>query len=251
MRFNTFARLLIALLLLSGCNKDQSIDEVAYNHRSAVGTSAADIVSGGHYKTLLIEFQYMSGAKPTTETIDQLTEMVVEVVDKPNGIRVVQTGIQPTSQTAYSLSELRGIEDSYRTQFTSGDTMAIYFLFVDGQYNSGGANTVLGIAHRNTSMVVFRGAIDEYSGGFGQPSLELLETSVTNHEFGHILGLVANHIDMVTPHQDSQNGHHCDNEDCLMYWAVETGDFVSNLVGMSAAPGLDKNCLDDIEALRN
>jgi hypothetical protein len=76
----------------------------------------------------------------------------------------------------------------------------------------------------------------------------LLEATVLNHEFAHLLGLVNNGTPMQTDHQDEAHGHHCDNEDYLMYWTVETSDALSNLIGNSNPPPLGTDCQTDIEA---
>lgn len=75
----------------------------------------------------------------------------------------------------------------------------------------------------------------------------MVEQSVMKHEVGHILGLVNLGAPMQTNHQDAEHGKHCINENCLMYWATETGNFISNLTG-SSPPQLDANCIADLRA---
>jgi hypothetical protein len=53
--------------------------------------------------------------------------------------------------------------------------------------------------------------------------------------------------DMQTEHQDEQNGHHCDNENCLMYYAMERSDLISQFFDESVAE-LDANCIADLQA---
>ncbi|HEY9116389.1 MAG TPA: peptidase, partial [Roseivirga sp.] len=109
-------------------------------------------------------------------------------------------------------------------------------------------SNVLGVSHRNTSMVIFQKRIEELSGGVGQVSTSLLTSSVMGHEFAHILGLVNIGSPMQNAHQDDANGAHCDNQDCLMYFAVENSSGLSDLLGMSSPPPLDANCLADLSA---
>ena len=81
----------------------------------------------------------------------------------------------------------------------------------------------------------------------GQPSRELVESSVIQYEIGHILGLVNTGTEMVEDHQDEENGHHCTDDDCLMYYAIESADMISNILGGSI-PDLDEKCKQDLRA---
>jgi hypothetical protein len=104
---------------------------------------------------------------------------------------------------------------------------------------------VLGVAYGASSMVIFDASIGKYAGGFGQPSKTSLESAVSMHEIGHILGLVNNGSDMVTDHEDKTNVRHCSNKDCLMYYQAETSDMLSNFLGN--IPSLDSNCIKDLQ----
>ena len=72
-----------------------------------------------------------------------------------------------------------------------------------------------------------------------------LESAVLMHEFGHVLGLVNNGTPMTQNHE-GESGH-CDNEDCLMFYAAETGDMLA-ILGGGSIPTLDEQCLDDLQA---
>jgi hypothetical protein len=96
-------------------------------------------------------------------------------------------------------------------------------------------------------MVIFEKTIREFSGGLGKPSATTLETTVSLHEFGHILGLTNNGTPMQSAHQDEPNGKHCNNKDCLMYWAVENSNIISTLTGGNI-PQLDAQCVADLKA---
>ena len=211
-----------------------------------VGSSANDLLSSSNYTTLQVEIQYAAGFAPPQGSVDYLRNFLSNRLNKSGSIVVNMTQIDAAGQTAYSLAELRSIEDESRTQFTRGSTLAVYFFFADGNYSSN--SNVLGIAHRNTSMVLFQKRIEEVSGGVGQVSTQMLTSTVLVHEFSHILGLVNTGSDMQTDHQDTANGSHCDNENCLMYYAVESAAGLDALFGMSSPPDLDANCLADLQA---
>jgi hypothetical protein len=143
---------------------------------------------------------------------------------------------------------VQAVEDANRKYFSSGDQLAAYFLFVDGNSaEDTGSFQILGQAHRNTSMVLYEKTVQALSGGLGKPSTATLESTILLHEFGHILGLVNVGTPMQSQHQDTANGHHCSSTHCLMYYAVDTSDFLSNLLGGSI-PSLDAGCLQDLKA---
>ena len=214
-------------------------------NKGAVGESSNDLLSGENYASLYVEIQYAAGFEPPSQSIDYLRSFLENHLNKPGGIQVETTEVQGLGQASYSSADLRNFEDNNRTKFTEDGRLAVYFFFADGNYTN---ENVLGIAYRNTSMVLFQKRIKELSGGFGQASTELLTSSVMAHEMGHIMGLVNVGTDMQTPHQDEANGKHCDVEECLMYYAVESAAGISDLLGMSQPPAFDDLCLADLRA---
>ncbi len=123
--------------------------------------------------------------------------------------------------------------------------MAVNILYTNGQY-TGSANT-LGIAYRNTSIALFGKTIHDNSGGVGQTSRTKLEATVLEHEIGHLLGLVDLGSSMQVDHKDSSNGNHCNNKNCLMYYASETTDILGFII-TGSIPQLDTNCKADLKA---
>ena len=115
---------------------------------------------------------------------------------------------------------------------------------LDGEFEN---PNVLGFAYFNTSMALLGGTIENNSDGFNQPSKETVESAVLQHEFGHILGLVDNGTPAIQDHKDEANGAHCDEESCLMYYAVQTTNFMNNLTGGNI-PELDAQCIQDLQA---
>jgi len=138
------------------------------------------------------------------------------------------------------------VESDKRTLFNTATELTVFAFVADGDYADN--SNVLGVAYKTTSVALFGKKINSISGGVGQPSRAILETTVLNHEFGHIMGLVNAGTTPQTNHQDVVHGRHCDVDTCLMFWAAETGDIVSNLIGLSEAPGLDSQCIADLKA---
>jgi len=219
----------------------------SYTHDRAPGASAADLLSAGTFRHLVVQVQYVEGVEPSTQGLTQLRTFLEARLNKPGGIeiRLDPAPIAPATGGGYSTVAIRALEAKHRTLFTSGDTLAAYLLVVDGTFD--GQPTVLGIAYNNTSTALFGAVIRQHTGGPLQPARSTVEATVARHEFGHLMGLVNNGSPMRTPHQDTANGRHCDDERCLMYFAVRTTGFLGNLMG-GAIPSLDQNCLDDLRA---
>jgi hypothetical protein len=204
-----------------------------------------DLLSATDYGTLVVQVQYFEGHPPSASGLSLLEAFLNERLHKPGGISVeIDAPLAIAPQATYSASQIRAIEGEHRTAYTHGDTLAVHLLFVPGEYAE--SANVLGIAYNNTSMAIFGEVIAEHTGGALQPSESTVTGVVAMHEFGHILGLVGNGSTMQTEHQDEPNGRHCDDPDCLMYYAVRTTDFLSNLLG--DLPELDQECLDDLRA---
>ncbi|MGZ3883562.1 MAG: peptidase [Bacteroidia bacterium] len=234
---------MILLLGLGSCKKDKTIPSSNVDNN----VMPADFLSGSNYSKLVVEIQSMPGMQPAAATMDNLKAFLEQRLNKPGGVQIVQSSVPP-SKSVYSIFDIEAIESANRTQHTQAGTLTAYILFVNGSYNLNSGNSkVLGVTYKPSSMVIFDQTIKEYSGGLTQPSVETLESSVSEHEFGHILGLVNNGSAMQTAHQDTPHGKHCTNTNCLMYWSAETSDVVGNVLGNNI-PVLDANCISDLQA---
>ncbi len=239
---------IISVLTISivACRKDSNY-KIKRNHRQSVGDSANHLLSNDKYKKLVVEIQYMEGFEPTAAAIDNLEDFLDDRLNKPDGIRIITKEIPAEGQSSYDLDDIKRLEDDYRKEFTTRKEIATYFLFLDGEYaGNTSSGKVLGIAYYNTSMVIFEKTLKDASTGIGAPDRTKIETTVINHEYGHILGLVNNGTDMQNDHHDEPNGAHCDNSNCLMNWTAETGDLFNNLIGSTPIPTLDANCINDL-----
>jgi len=239
----TIALALLLMIFFAECKKDEK-DPV----KSSSGVTPHELLAGDKYDKLVVEIQFVQGSEPTQATLDNLKTFLEQRLNKPGGITIVQNSISSPGKSSYSVDDIESIEKSNRTQVTSGGTVSTYFLFLDGEYaGNSGSGKVLGIAYGATSMAIFEKTVKENSGSLGKPSTTMLESTVINHEFGHILGLVNNGTSMQSAHQDGTNGRHCSNKDCLMYYTAETTDIIANIL-TGGIPGLDANCISDLKA---
>lgn len=247
--------LLFTLLLAISCDsgtvtdstpndENGTPDEFSFNHEQNPGTSASDFLTNDDFDELIIEVQYMPGYRPESDALQELQSFLEQRLNKSSITILEPEEIESGNQNSYSASDVRSIEREHRSLFSDENRLAAYILILDGEFDQG---NVLGIAHFNTSMALFGEVVDSVSGGIGQPSRRVVEATILNHEAGHLLGLVNNGTEMQEPHQDEENGAHCDVDSCLMYFAVNTSDFIANVFGGSM-PELDDLCIADLQA---
>ena len=94
-----------------------------------------------------------------------------------------------------------------------------HVIMPEGTYSD---DSVLGVAVDASTIALFSDSIDDATSIFNpRISAEDIENSVMVHEFGHLLGLVNLVYTSPADHEDSDTGH-SNNEDSVMYWAVET-----------------------------
>jgi hypothetical protein len=239
--------LLPVIFFFQGCSKSDSgtgLAAINTNNDKKVGSSGRDLLSSQTFTTLNIEIQYMAGFAPDAASLNNLTSFLNTLINKPGGIAITQKEIPEGKQPSYTIDDIATIEQKERTAYNSGNQLAVYVLITDAQYSD---PSVLGVAYRNTSLCLIGKTIFDNSGNFGQSSRTKLETTVSEHEFGHLLGLVNTGTPMVTNHEDDAHGHHCNVKSCLMYYATETSDIFGFLVTENI-PALDSDCLADLHA---
>jgi predicted Zn-dependent protease len=240
-------KIVLSLFILSciSCKKTKEIiDAIDPNslHNRSVGSSANELLSSGKYKSLKIEVQYMTGFAPDAAALTHLQNFLGTYLNKPDSINIVTKEISGSSDMTLSADEVHSIEKANRTAFSANDEIAVYVLYTNGNYSE---NNVLGVAYRNTSAAVFGKKIRDNSGGLGQTSRTKLEATVLEHELSHLLGLVDIGSAMQTVHK--ANGNHCNNQNCLMYYASETTDILGFLL-TGNIPSLDAACANDLKA---
>ena len=231
---------LVAILLIisfagASCQKE---DMPVYDYRK-LGSSGKDILSDQNYKSLEIQINYMPGYAPADTVLNHLKNYLTELVRKPVGINIYPALVSPTVASPISLNEVVNLEKTIRTNFTRSQTMSIHIMIIDAEYQT---SDILGISYWNTSMCVFGKTVSKFSGRTGLVSKNQLMITLMEHEMGHLLGLVDQGTPMVTSHK-SNNGAHCNNSNCLMYYIIETNSY-----GNSTVPVLDANCRADLTA---
>lgn len=210
------------------------------------GASARDLLSDSLYTSLTVQIQYIDSAAPDITTVNNLKTMLTKYLNKPGGIYIFSEQIKPSS-TLFTVDGIKGIEEKNRTVFTNGRNLGVYVLFVNGYYAAD--SLVLGATYRNTSMVIFANGINDISKS-DSISATILTSTVVEHEFGHLMGLVDEGTPMVVNHRDPNHGNHCNNPLCLMYYAGTDASYGYVQSGQNnAIPALDSNCVADLRAV--
>jgi hypothetical protein len=246
---------LLALIILTfvivSCSKDDPSNDDNGNNKIAnqqpTGSSSHDLLSEETYTSLVIELVYVQGHQPTQTAINNFVSFLNSRTHKPGGVTVESRSIPSPGITTYSTQDFVDLENANRTKYNTENQIAVWAYFADGKA-SGDTNTqvTLGTAYRNTSFIIYEATVQSLSGGLNEPSTAVLESTVIEHEFGHILGLTNFGAPMQTPHEDTSNSKHCNVESCLMYYAATTGANLMNLGG--TIPQLDALCIADLQA---
>jgi hypothetical protein len=230
--------LLLCVLGFTACKKEDIAEGKDYK---TLGTSANDFLSSSNYSSLLLEIDYMPGYAPDATSVTNLVTFLNTFINKPGGISVSQKQVVSSGKTSLTLDDIVKIERTYRSAFTGGSVLAAHILIADAGYSSG---DILANSYWNTSTCVFGKTMYNNSGGSGQVTRAQLLTTLLEHEFGHLLGLVDQGTPMINAHKDIGNGAHCNNTHCLMYYAIETDASALN----NTIPSLDDNCMADLKA---
>ncbi|PQJ68748.1 membrane metalloprotease [Polaribacter butkevichii] len=248
--------ILVSSILISCSSENDDIIEgetgntvnVATN-RQATGSSANDLLSANTFKKMIVELAYIEGFKPSDAAINNFKSFITNRTNKPEGVIFSIKEIAATNKEVYTLDEVVALEKTNRTTYNSDTTIAVWVLFINGKSSSDtNSSAILGSAYWNTSFVIYEETIHGLSNSAFEPERSLLESSVIHHEFGHILGLTNLGTELQSDHEDTEHPKHCDEEDCLMYWAAETSQGIGTMISGGQVPTLDAQCLADLKA---
>ena len=236
-----FVITVILVLATPGCL--DSLKDSVVSCNNITGECRYEILRGNEYSKIHIEVNYVTGNSPESDALNLLKQRVQEVTDKST-ITVSQSSFGSTDNS-YTLEEILELEDKQRTRFKSGNTFVIHILYLNGEYSDN--DQTLGLAYSGTSFAIFKEKIEDAA--FLLISAKDIEKSVIVHEFGHLLGLVNNGYQSPHDHEDPQHPHHSNNEESVMYWAIESQD-IGNQIDGEPPNNFDNYDLDDLKLMR-
>ncbi|PIB29024.1 hypothetical protein BFP77_07420 [Maribacter sp. 4U21] len=278
----------ILFLLFFSCSQnsddspepEQEIDKTA--NLQGTGDSANDILSNASFDKIKIEIAHVTGFRPTAAAMTEFTDFLRQHTFKED-IEVIFTQLDSPEEDSLTLQEIAELEGENRTVYNSGRTLGIYIYFADapsvGDEEDGGRVT-LGAVYRNTSMIIHEVTVRRLAAQSSFISNADVESATLNHEFGHLFGLVNLGTRAINDHEDPDALNHCNVPGCLMRAELQfggssgksnllastssyedgvkagcilSGQSVLNLLQSnsgksSAAPGLDAECILDIQA---
>jgi|TARA_B110000240_G_scaffold195155_1_gene244153 hypothetical protein len=222
---------LLSILLftpvLSGCLSDGVLDEIIPQKKGIPGGLTMACLTDS-YTELIIEIDFESGYKPETSSTDLLKQRISEVCSFSQGISTEFTETNFADVGTWSADDVREQGwDNKNADPTVGKTLRWQLIFPAESYED---DSVLGVAVDASTIAIFGESVDGAAGFFNRPSAEEVENSVMVHEVGHLLGLVNLVYTSPVDHESADKPGHSDNDDSVMYWAIESmsvGSFIS------------------------
>ncbi|HIN08008.1 MAG TPA: hypothetical protein EYM67_00030 [Candidatus Poseidoniales archaeon] len=234
--------LAMALLLpLAGCLHESQLGP--FDCAPSTGACRYEILRSDPYDELLLEISYVEGNAPDSGALDLLKQRIKETTGKST-VSTQQHAFS-SDDDSYTLDEVVALEERERTRHKEDGTFVIHLLYLNGEY--GDNPDALGVAYRGSSIVIFKEQVEDAA--FLFVSAQDIEKAVLVHEYGHLVALV--NIGYISPHdhEDADHPGHSNNEDSVMYWAVESVDLGTQLAG-EPPNQFDSDDLDDLRRMR-
>ncbi|MCI5073260.1 hypothetical protein MRY82_10040 [bacterium] len=136
------------------------------------------------------------------------------------------TAMGQQNKNLWSVQDVLNLNETFFNTRPTENEAVFYIYFLEGNAASG--SNVLAFNISETPIIaVFKDAIVASGGVLTQ---RFVEQSTLIHEMGHAVGLVNAGVPMAQNHQDTENGAHTTNEDCVMYWLNEGASDLANFI---------------------
>ena len=240
---------LLSILLfspvLSGCIGDDVLDDVMPQLKGIPGGLTMACLTDSHDK-MVLEIDYEAGYKPETSSTDLLKQRIGEVCSFSKGISLEFTETDFADVGTWNADDVR--EQGWANKQadpTNGKTLRWQLIFPAETHED---DSVLGVAVDASTIAIFGESVDDAAGFFNRPSAEDVENSVIVHEAGHLLGLVNLVYTSPVDHEASDKPGHSNNEDSVMYWAIESVT-VANFISGDLPNEFDQDDKDDLAGM--
>jgi hypothetical protein len=237
--------ILLLTPVLSGCLSDGVLDDIIPQKKGIPGSLTMACLTDSHDK-MILEIDYEAGYKPETSSTDLLKQRISEVCSFSQGITIEFTETNFADVGTWSADDVRvqGWEHK-EDDPTNGKTLRWQLIFPAESYED---DSVLGVAVDASTIAIFGESVDGAAGLFNRPSAEDVENSVIVHEAGHLLGLVNLVYTSPADHESSDKPGHSNNEDSVMYWAIESVT-VANFISGDLPNEFDQDDKDDLAGI--
>lgn len=194
-----------------------------------------DYLRKDDYSHWYVEVDHVEGSEPRGSALSLLDDRLTESAQKDR--ITVAVGSTLPSKARWTNNDLLALRDTHQDRHTGGDTVVTYVAYVDGEYAEEGGSQTLGLTMGHDFVVIFKQRVESACGIPDPRSVdstdprdflpciggeERIEQAVLVHEFGHAIGLVNRGIPMVKDHEDPEHERHSNNDQSIMYWAVES-----------------------------
>ena len=244
-----FSVLIVVLLMsgLSGCISDEILFQNEES-RGIPGGLAMACLDSSKYTKLVMEIDYENGYQPKSSSTDMLKQRLEQVCDKPDGVSISSTETIFGKEGSWTSDDVRSFGwENKDNQPRTDSTLYWQILFPSGSYTD---DSVLGVAVDASTIAIFGDSVEEAKGPiFGRPSAEEVENSVIVHEAGHLLGLVNIVYQSLSEHEDPDHPNHSNNEDSVMYWAIESTS-IGSIISGELPNEFDELDLEDLEHMK-
>lgn len=216
-------------------------------------------------ESFVLEVSYESEAPPYTGStvniddpwtlfevnMEALFEGTAVTIESPSVLDEMQD-IGILGEASFTSDRILELDTQFRRTEDSKGQRVFHALWLDGYFFDRGEQQtqVIGVSIGDTGVIaMFKPVIESMAllegvRGFG-------EQTTLVHEVGHALGLVNNGVAMQKDHLDEENGAHCDDDGCVMFWAnegiVDLVDFVVAYIDDGNTVLFDDDCLLDIQ----
>jgi hypothetical protein len=214
--------------------------------KGGVGAYARHLLRPQGAQRIVVEVLAQPGMAPGQATLDHVAKVLRDASGKPVSVPAVVA--LPAGDGTTNDVEIRELSDRHGRTAQTAEQAVLRLLFLTGAYEGedDDDSRALGVAVRGDTAAVF----EEQVRRTATPpfvTVAQLETSVTTHEVGHLLGLVDLVID--TDRDDPKNPGHSPSKESVMFWAVESNR-VSQVLDGPPPRDFDAADRDELAAIR-
>ncbi len=241
MRRESWVALILLCAPITGCFG--TVDQVLPEDYGIPGGLTLACLSSAQFTSMVVEVDYSSSSTPEPSALQLLQSRLEDVCDKPGGVSI-QTQVTTFEETGtWSDQEVRDIAHATRSASPLQDNvLRWHVLYPTGNYQD---DSVLGVAVDASTVAIFQDTIEGAENFLGRPSAEDIEEAVLVHEIGHLLGLINIVYTSTHAHEDPDHPHHSNNDQSVMYWAVESTS-VTNFITGAVPNDFDAEDRDDL-----